>query len=192
LRSVVISLAPEIRLDDGRIRPHLCWRAFRELATEIERHHVVGDRHNEAHLMLDQEHGHLALVADVVDQIAKHIDFLVIEAAGRLVEQQDLRIGRERSRQLDAFLGTKRKSGDGFMCDAFEIKMGEDLVHLLVNSRFAAANPRQPDGVRDDVAQGTGIGADTYIVEHRQVWEQRDVPEGAADADLRDPVWWPL
>ena len=61
--------------------------------------------------MLDQQHGDVALVADAADQVAEHMDFLVVEAAGRLVEQQDLGLGRQRARQLDALLGAERQSG---------------------------------------------------------------------------------
>ena len=32
------------------------------------------------------------------------------------------------------------------------------------------------------------MGADANVVEHREIGKQRDVLEGAADADLGDPV----
>ena len=34
----------------------------------------------------------------------------------------------------------------------------------------------------------SSVGADANVVEHRQIGKQRDVLEGAADADLGDPV----
>jgi len=40
----------------------------------------------------------------------------------------------------------------------------------------------------DDVAMSAGMGADADIVEHRKIGKQRDVLEGAADADFGDPV----
>ncbi len=69
---------------------------------------MVGDRHHEAHMMLDQQHGHLAVVADAADQVAEDIDFFVVEAAGGLVEQQDFRVGGQCARQFDALLGAER------------------------------------------------------------------------------------
>jgi len=36
---------------------------------------VVGDRHHQTHVVLDQEHGHVALVPDPADQVAEHVDF---------------------------------------------------------------------------------------------------------------------
>ena len=43
--------------------------------------------------MLDQQHGHAAIVADLADQSAELDHLVVIEAAGRLVEQQELWLG---------------------------------------------------------------------------------------------------
>ena len=142
--------------------------------------------------MFDQQHGHLALVADPADQVAEHVDFLVVEAAGRLVEQQDLRIGRQRARQLDAFLGAERQAGNRDMGDVFEVEIAEDFVDALVELGLAAAHPGQFQRVADDVAVGAGMGADPDVVEHREIGEQRDVLEGAADADFGDPVRRPL
>ena len=78
--------------------------------------------------MLDQQDGHLALVANAADQVAEHVDFLVVEAAGGLVEQQDLRIGGERARQFDALLGAERQAGDRGMGDVVEVEIADDLV----------------------------------------------------------------
>jgi hypothetical protein len=71
---------------------------------------MIGDLHHEAHVVFDQQHRDVALVADAADQVAQDVHFLVVEAAGRLVEQQDLGFGRERTRQLHAFLGTEGQS----------------------------------------------------------------------------------
>ena len=122
------SLLPEIGLDDIRVGLHLGRRSLGELAAEIQRDDVVGDRHHETHVMLDQQHGDVAVVADAADQVAEHVDFLVVEAAGGLVEQQDLRLGRQRARQLDALLGAERQPGHHGVRDVLEIEIVEDLV----------------------------------------------------------------
>ncbi len=141
-------LAPEIGLDDVGVGLDLGRSSFRELAPEIERHDVIGDRHDEAHVMLDQQHGHVALVADAADQVAEHIDFFMIEAAGGFVEQQDLRIGGERTRELDALLGAEGQSRHHRVGDASRVEIGEDLVDLLVDVGFALADPGELDGIR--------------------------------------------
>ena len=138
--------------------------------------------------MLDQKHGDLAVVADAADQVAEHMDFLMVQAAGGLVQEQDLGIGGKRAGKLDALLGTERQAGDGGMADVLEAEIVEDLVALLVERGFAAPHPGELQGIADDVAGGAGVGADTHIVEHREIGKQRDVLEGAADADLCDAV----
>ena len=163
-------------------------RSLGELAAEIQRDHMVGDRHHEAHVMLDQQHGHVAVVANPADQVAEHVDFLVVEAAGGLVEQQDLRLGSQRARQFDALLGAERQAGNHGVGDVVEVEIADDLVDALVELGLAAADPGQSQRVADDVAVGAGMGADPDVVEHRKVGKQRDVLEGAADADFGDPV----
>jgi hypothetical protein len=78
--------------------------AFRDLAPEIERHDLVADRHDEMHVMLDQQHGDAPLVADAADQVAQLPDFAVVEAARRLVEQEEPRLRGERAREFDPLL----------------------------------------------------------------------------------------
>src|SRR5881394_1335260 len=68
------------------------------------------------------------------------------------------------------------------------MEIGEDLMHLLVDLGLAAANPGELDRVRDDVAGRARVAADADVVEHRQIGKQRDVLEGAADADFSDAV----
>ncbi len=97
--------------------------------------------------MLDQQDGHVALVANPADQVAEHVDFLVVEAAGGLVEQQDLRIRGQRARQLDAFLGAERQTGNRDVGDGVKIEITEDLVNVLVELGLTAADPAQFQGV---------------------------------------------
>ncbi len=138
--------------------------------------------------MFDQQDGDVALVANPADQIAEHVDFFVVEAAGGLVKQQDLRFGSQRPRQLHAFLGAERQAGNRDMGDVVKVEIADDLMDALVEFGLAAADPGQFQRVADNVAVGAGMGADPNVVEHRQIGKQRDVLKGAADADFGDPV----
>ena len=70
----------------------------------IQRHHFAGDPHHQAHVMLDQQDAERELLADAPQQARQFIDLSVIEAAGRFVEQQQLRVGRSaRARVRPAF-----------------------------------------------------------------------------------------
>ena len=95
---------PEVRLDHGRIRLHLGGRAARDLPPEAQDVDVVGDAHDEVHVVLDEENGELEVVADLLDEGAELGDLLVVQPARGLVEEKEARLGHERARELDALL----------------------------------------------------------------------------------------
>ena len=137
--------------------------------------------------MLDQQHRDAALVADAADELAELVDLVVIEAAGRLVEQQQLRLGRERARQLDALLRAEGQAGDAACATSLEVEIGDQIsCDLAVDAAPRAAHPGQAQRVADEVAAGAGMGADPDVVEHRQMrrnsarfWKVRPMPISA-------------
>jgi hypothetical protein len=171
-----------------RVVLHVSRRAFGELLAEIQRHHMVGDRHHQPHVMLDQQHGDAAVFANPANEIAEHMDLFVVEAASRLIEQKDLRLGGQRPGQFDAFLRAERQAGHDDVGDGAEVEILQDFVDARIQRRLATAHPGQPQRVADDVAVGAAMGADPHVVAHRQVGEQRHVLEGAADADFGNAV----
>ena len=58
---------------------------------EVERDDLVGDAHDQVHVVLDQQHGDAAAGRGCAGSRRQLVDLLVVEAAGRLVEQQELR-----------------------------------------------------------------------------------------------------
>ena len=94
--------------------------------------------------MLDQQDGDAALVADAADQLAEPVDLVVIEAAGRLVEQQQLRLGGERARELDALLRAERQVGDRAVSrTSAEVEMSRRARRRArAQSGLAAPRPR--------------------------------------------------
>ena len=59
--------------------------------------------------MLHQQHRGAELVADAPDERGKRLDFLVIQAAGRLVEQKQFRPACQRAAEFHALLGAERQ-----------------------------------------------------------------------------------
>ena len=75
---------------------------------------MVGDAHDEAHVVLDEQHGQLVVRRGRADELAELADLLVVEAAGRLVEQQQPRPRDQRAGELDALqrpVGQRRRRG---------------------------------------------------------------------------------
>ena len=66
-------------------------RALGDLAPEVEHDDLVGDRHDHRHVVLDEQHAEVELVADRPDQLAELVDLGVGEAGRGLVEQQQPR-----------------------------------------------------------------------------------------------------
>src|SRR5207302_3446385 len=113
--SVLIDLTAEIRVDHALIALHLGRRPARDRAAEVEDVNVVGDAHDEVHVVLDEEHGQLQVVAQAADEAAKLFDLLVIQAACRLVQKEQAGLRRERASELDTLQRSERQAGGGAM-----------------------------------------------------------------------------
>jgi hypothetical protein len=81
----------------------------RDLPAEAHDGHVVGDVHHEVHVVLDDEDREVELVAEVADEHAEVSDLLVVQASGRLVEQEQARLRDERAGELHALLRAVRE-----------------------------------------------------------------------------------
>src|SRR5262245_40878358 len=168
-------LAAEVGLDDVRVGPHLGRRALGDLAAEVEHVHAVRDRHHEVHVVLDEEDREVVLLADPSDQAGELPDLLVVQAAGRLVEEQQPRLGDERPRELDPLLRPERQARDRESRDVAEPEFLERRRRLGANLLLAA----------DARAR---VRTDEHVLEHRHAAEQLDVLERARDAVANDLV----
>src|SRR3546814_5862300 len=70
----------------------------------------------------------------------------------------------------------------------FQPQLVEQRHGLVPQHRLAPPYADQPQRIADEVAGGAGVGADQHIVEHRELGEQRQVLEGAAEAGAADAV----
>ena len=119
-------------------------------------------------MVLDEQHGELAVVADLLDEAAELLDLLVVEPARRLVEQQQLRLRHERAGELDPLQRPERQAGDR----ALDATCAEaDVVERLERLGLDVAAAR--------------VRADEHVLEHRHRPEELDVLEGARDPAAR-------
>ena len=70
--------------------------------------------------MLHEKNGHVALVANAADVAGEFGDFVMIEAAGRLVEQKKARPAGERTGQFDTLERAEGKAGNRLVRDALQ------------------------------------------------------------------------
>src|SRR6266545_157949 len=76
---------------------HLGRRAGGDGHAEVDGHDPVGEVHHYAHVVLDHDHRNVQLVADVEDEPRHVLGLLEVHAGDRLVEQQQLRLRRQRA-----------------------------------------------------------------------------------------------
>ena len=139
--------------------------------------------------MLDQQHGHVLRVAHAADLAAQHVDLVVVEAGGRLVEQQQLGAAGQRAGQLDALAHGERQAARRQRArTAFRSMKAMSSRARSVMRRSSGADRGQAQGVGDEAGRGAAVAADLDVVEHAHAVEQGDVLEGAADAELGDGV----
>src|SRR5688572_758914 len=81
----------EVGLHDVGIRAHLLRRALGDLGAEVEHHHPLRQRQEEAHVVLDEQHGDAAL-GDAADDARQPLELRGREPRGRLVEQDEARL----------------------------------------------------------------------------------------------------
>ncbi len=77
----------------------------------------------------------LVVVADALDQVAENMNLFVVQSAGRLVEQQDLRLGGERAGELDALLRAERQAGYELVLHRLQIEVVDDLATRSFSAR---------------------------------------------------------
>src|SRR5690606_18994979 len=180
--------ASKIGLDDLRIGLHLLRRTFCDLAAEIEHDNHVGNAHDEVHVVLDQKYGQLAPPAQFPDELAKLAYLVVVEPAGRFVEQQQLGTGGKRTGELHTFHRAEGQTGHRKVGYSSEIEIIDQLVHGLVDAARLSLHPGQPQRVAQEIAAALRVRTDAHVVAHAQMRKQREVLEGAPDAGSCNPV----
>ena len=88
----------------SRVRAHRRGLALGDLLAVVEDRDVLGDAHDHLHVVLDEQDRQLALVAQPAHELGEPLGLLRVHAGGRLVEQQQLRVRRERAGDLHAAL----------------------------------------------------------------------------------------
>ena len=191
------ALAPlagaEVGRDHGRIALHVGGRAFGDLAAAVEHDHVVGDVHDDAHVVLDQDDGDAALLVHVED-VARHVLLLVlVHAAHGLVEQQHLGLERQRAPQLHALAQAVGERRGRLLAQVLQLQELDDLLAGLAVADLLALREAPVEHAAQHARAHQHVAAEHEVVEHGEAAEQRDVLEGARHAERRDlagsPAW---
>src|SRR3954447_2284426 len=160
-------LAPQVRLDHGRIALDLGRRALGDLAAEVEHVNPVGKAHDQVHMVLDQEDREVERPANPANLSPELLHLLVVQPPGRLVQQQELRARSEGARQLDALHRPEWKSSGRPLSEGGEPQLAEQLRD----------GHSRPD-----------VRSDEHVLSYRHRREELDVLERPSDPFADDAV----
>ena len=181
-------LLAQVGADHVGVALHLLGQAGRDGCAEVDDHHPVGEVHHEAHVVLDEDHGHAQLVADVEDEPGHVLGLLDVHPGDGLVEEQELGLHRERAAQLDALLDAVGQQADGALAVGLDLEEVDDLLDGRAVGQLLLERPADERQRAEHPVAHVGVAAEHEVVEHGQVGEQLDVLERARHAQAGDLV----
>src|SRR6267143_2166967 len=161
------ALATEVGFNDSLVRLDGAWRPFRDLLAVVENEHGLAEAHDHLHVVLDEEHG-LARVAQPAHRLQEVVEERAVDAGRRLVEEDQRGIRHEHPHELDELLLAVGEVARVLAGQVAEPHEPEQLAPATLRLRVRAA--------RDD----------EQVLQRRQLGEDADDLEGAADAAAGD------
>ena len=165
---------------------HLVGGAVGDLAAVIEHGDPLGNVHHHRHVVLDQDDRRAPFPVHLEDEARHVLFFFLVHAAHRLVEQQELRVERQRAAELDPLAQTIGEAAGRLLAQILQLEELDQLLdpgavrHLLALRHAPIDDRRQHSGAHPHVA------AEHDVVEHGHAAEQSDVLKGAGDAERGD------
>ncbi len=151
------------------------------LLAVVQHHDPVRDVHHHTHVMLDQHHGGAELLVDVKHEAAHVLLLFDVHARHGFVQQQHLRLHRQRATQVNALLKAVGQLANRGLAKRLDLQEVDDVFDFLaVHFLFALGRPnaqRLPEQVALDLEVAPGHD----VVDHAHALEQRQVLEGAPD-----------
>ena len=158
---------------------NLGWEPRGEQTAEVHGHDAVCEVHDQAHVVLDQDHRDVEFAADVEDESRHVLGLLGVHTGDRLVEQQQLGFHRQRPTELDALLDAVREHADREVAIGLDLEEVDDLLDLAAVADLFAAGLAQPDQCRRPSVLESVVPPKHQVVDDVEVAEQLDVLEGA-------------
>ena len=162
-------------------------RALGDDAAVVEHADALADAHDQAHVVLDEHHGDLELVADFDDAVHQFLGLVGVHARGRLVQQKQRGVRGQRAHDLQAPLravGQRAGLGGGHV---LHIENGQQLQRPLVLLFLLFPEARQAEDAGKHAVGHLVVQADAHVVLHAHVAKEADVLETCAPR----PVCWP-
>src|SRR5439155_13455329 len=169
----------EVRRDDGGISLNGPVRPFRDDLPLLQDDHVVRELADHAHVVLHEHDGPTG--AHARDELDRPPDVLSAHSRGRLVQQEELRLERERQCELERPLLTVRKMPDRLSSGAGEPDLLEQRSRVRVKAperRLIAPETKTQARPR--------LERERDVLDGAQLLEEAGDLERARNAALRD------
>ena len=189
MRRRLLRLASEVRSDHRRVLRDRCRRAIGNLSAEVENGDVAADAHHQPHVVVDEQDGQAVLV-ELLDQRPYPVLLGRVHSRGRLIEDQQMRIERERSGDLEPSLVAV---GQGRRLPVAElVRVQADTRQQLTCLLPPATVLREKCGNRNQLLQRVvappEMHAGEHVLDHCQVAVKPKRLECARDAEPGDGV----
>ena len=165
---------------------HLCRCAESDALTEVQHQHPVGEIHDKAHVVLDQDHGHTQFRAYVENEPSHVLGLLGVHAGDRLVQEEQGRIHGEGSSEFDPLLHAVGKHADGVNSVTLNVKELDKALDNRAISDLLPACRATEEKRRCQRVVHVQTSTEHQVVQHRQVVEQLNVLEHARHTESSD------
>ena len=162
----------------------LLGQPFGDLLAVVEHGDVLGDAHDDAHVVLDEQNGDAQLIAQPANELGRLRGLARVHARGRLVEQEQLGFTGQRAGNLQPALiavGQVARQCIALAAQAHEVQQIPGIALRLLLLPPGAG--RADDGAHPRGLQ-VGFAADHDVLDGRHIAEEADILEGARDAAL--------
>ena len=171
-----LDAAAEIDAPHGLVAHHLFGAAFGDAFADIHGDHAVDQAGDALHVVIDQQHG-AAVVAQFADEIGEGRGFRRGQAGERLVDQQHLRIARDRLGDFDLAQVGERQRGRAPVEHGAQADARGDGAGALVGLR-----------VGEQPGELVGQQRELDVFQHGLAMQRTRMLKHDAGAHARDPV----
>src|SRR5215831_7197326 len=165
------------------ILAHDLGRAVGDLPAVIEHDHAIGNIHDHAHIVLDQRDGGAELVVHVEDEAGHVLLLLHVHPRHGLVEEEEVRLGGQRPRQLHSLLEPVGQPPRRRLADGLDLQEVDHAFHRRAMLDLLPPRGTPVEGVEEEVPAHLEQPPRHDVVEHAHALEEGHVLEGARDAE---------
>jgi hypothetical protein len=158
--------------------------------TEVQDVDVVADGGDERHVVLDEKHRHAQLLAQRQQPVAELVRLLRAHTARRLVEEQQIGVGRERAAELEQLERAVGQAAEAAIAELRQSEQLEDRVRVCRQLPLPLPHRRHASQALESAVARLGVLGGEEVLEHRLGLDHADVLERAAHAHRSLAVWW--